>query len=238
MNRSTITLIVAATLALGVQSARAEHEKDLSRQNSQSAKQIIGTKVTNAQDEDLGEVQDIIVNVEAGTAPCAVIAHGGLFGAKRTKTAVPLSALKCSEDGKKFVISATKEQLKEASKTPTGSWAPVADSTWARNVDAYYGEPTPRDRFTRDTARDPNDARTYVRDPAPKGAELLMTPQDSALCERICDNVDVVHVRVQNGVTHIYGQVESEAARRDLEARVRAVPGVNMVESHVKVKNP
>lgn len=227
---------MAAALMFGVQGVRAEHEKDASSQKS--ASEIIGKKVTNAQDEDLGKVQDIIVNVGAGTAPYAVIAHGGVLGANRSKIAVPLSSLQCSADGKNVMISATKEQLQAASKTATGSWGPVAETEWARRVDAFYGQPTTmRERAARESVRDVNDTRTFVRDPAPKGAEALMTPQDGVLCEKICEAVDVVHVRVQNGVTHIYGTVDSDSARKKLESKVRSVPGVNTVESHLKVKS-
>ena len=174
-----------------------------------------------------------------GTAPYAIIASGGAFTGNRARVAVPLSCLECSPDGKNLTMNATKEQLQAASKTPTGAWAPVAENEWTKRVDAYYGEPAPRERYVRESARGNEDGtRTLVRDPAPKGAELLMTPQDQALCERICEDVDVVQVRVQNGVTHIYGTVESEEARRNLEARVRSVKGVNTVESHLRVKNP
>ena len=239
MNRLTLSLMACA-LAFGVQVSRAEHEKDIKALGSseRSATEIIGKKVTNAQNEDLGKIQDVIVNLDQGTAPYAVIASGGAFTGNRSKVAVPLSSLQCSADGKHLMLSATKEQLQSASKSPTGAWATVAEAEWTRRVDAYYGQPTPRERYVRDSARNSDGSRTFVRDPAPKGAELLMTPQDSALCERICEDVDVVHVRVQNGVTHIYGQVETDEQRRNLEAKVRAVPGVNTVESHLKVKNP
>ena len=237
MNRLTVSLLTAG-LVLGMQSTRADHEKEMKeRSSNKSANEIIGRKVTNAQNEDLGKVQDIIINVDAGTAPYAVIATGGVFGANRSKVAVPLSSLRCSADGKEVVMTATKEQLQSASKTATGAWIQVAESDWARRVDAFYGQPAPRDRFARDSFRG-DDSRTYVRDPQPKGAELLMTPQDAALSEKICESVDVTYVRVQDGVTHIYGQVENEEARKNLEAKVRAVPGVNAVESHLKVKNP
>ena len=93
-----------------------------------------------------------------------------------------------------------------------------------------------RGRFDRERVAEGTD-RTYVRDPAPKGAELLMTPADTALCEKVCDSLDLVQVRVENGVTHIYGQVEDEETRRSIESKVRAVPGVNRVESHLRVRN-
>jgi hypothetical protein len=237
MKRLTVPLM-AVVLALGTQAVRAEHEKAIKeiKTSERSASEIIGKKVTNAQNEDLGKIQDIIVNVDQGTAPYAIIASGGAFN--RARVAVPLSSLGCSPDGKDLTMNATKEQLQAASKTPTGAWAPVAETEWTKRVDAYYGEPTPRERYVRESARVNEDTRTLVRDPAPKGAELLMTPQDHVLCEKICEDVDVVHVRVQNGVTHLYGTVESEEARKNLETRVRSVQGVNKVESHLRVKNP
>src|SRR5258706_6597715 len=107
MNRLTVSMMAAA-LMFGVQSTRAEHEKQIEelRNPNKSTSEIIGRKVTNAQDEDLGKIQDIIVNVEAGTAPYAVIAQGGVFGPNRCRIAVPLSALQCSEDGKRLMMSA------------------------------------------------------------------------------------------------------------------------------------
>lgn len=241
MNRLNISLM-AFVLVLGMQAARAEHEKEIKELKGpeRSASDIIGKKVVNAQNEDLGKVHDIIVNVERGTAPYAVIASGGAFTGNRSKIAVPLSSLQCSADGKNLTMSATREQLQAAHKTASGAWAPAAESEWSRKVDGFYGEPTtaPRERYARDqTTRSSDDSRTFVRDPAPKGAELLMTPQDQALCEKICESTEVVHVRVQNGVTHIYGTVESEEARRNLETKVRSVPGVNTVESHLRVRN-
>ena len=240
MKRLTVTLM-AVVLALGTQGVRADHEKTIKelKTSERCASDIIGKKVTNAQNEDLGKIQDIIVNVDQGTAPYAIIASGGAFTGSRARVAVPLSCLDCAPDGKHLTINATKEQLQAASKTPTGAWAPVAEYEWTKRVDTYYGEPVLRERHVRESALgDDGNTRTFVRDPAPKGAELLMTPQDQALCEKICEDVDVVHVRVQNGVTHIYGTVESEEARKNLEARVRTVQGVKTLESHLRVKNP
>jgi sporulation protein YlmC with PRC-barrel domain len=246
----TVSLLAAGLLS--APSARADHEKELRTGKSQcSASEIIGQKVKNQQDEDLGKVQDLIVNHDSGTVPYAVIAHGGLFGAGRTKTAVPLESLKPSADGKFFVLNATKEQLQAAPRTASGEWA-SANAEWTRGVDGFYGTPViERSRYDRDrreasvttTTTTPADRtapgdRTFVRDPAPKGAEVLASPADTALCEKICESTDLVHVKVQNGITHIYGTVDNDDARKNLETKIRAVPGVNRVESHIKVRNP
>lgn len=228
-----VSLLTAAVAASTFQ-LRAEHEKGMPNAGK-SANEIIGTKVMNAQNEDVGKVHDLIVDVDSGQVPYAVIATGGLTD--RSKVAVPLSSLRCSPDGKSVMITATKDQLQAASKTPSGAWTTAANADWSKRVDGYYGQPTTRDRFDRDTTRETDASRTYVRDPAAKGgAEALMT-QDSAIGQKIADKVDVLQVRVHNGVAHLYGQVENDAARQSLENKIRSVEGVTRVESHLRTKN-
>lgn len=226
---SLAACLAIASLALTSVTARADHEKA----KQLSANEIIGKKVINAQNEDLGKVQDLIVNIDSGSVPYAVISSG--LGA-RHKVAVPLDSLQCSGDGKSFTLSATKEDLKAASKSPQGRWAIPENAAWTRNVDGYYGQPSSPERYSRQPGGDP-DTRVYARDPAPKGAERLMQPADRILCEKICDSIDNVRVDVDNGTAHLYGTVESDTARQNLENKVRAVPGVQKVESHLKLKN-
>jgi len=235
-------LPLAAGLLFGAQGICADYSKETvpaktaAQQPQIAATDLIGKRVTNAQDENLGKVQDVIINLEQRTAPCVVVASGGLLGANRSRIAVPFDALQCSADGSHLLISATKEQFQAASPTATGEWAPVAHLEWASKVDGFYGQP--KAIMARDGGRD-DSSRSFVRDPLPKGAEVLMTAQDGVLCERICESVDeVVHIRVNNGVTHLYGQVPDEEARQKLEAKVRSVPGVRSVQSHLKVKTP
>lgn len=228
-NKTSLAACLAiASLALASVTARADHEKS----KQLSANEIIGKKVINAQNEDLGKVQDLIVNFDSGSVPYAVISSG--FGA-RNKVAVPLDSLQCSGDGKSFTLSATKDDLKAASKSPQGRWAISENAAWTRNIDGYYGQPSSPERYSRQPAGEA-DTRVYTRDPV-KGAERLMQPADRVLCEKICDAIDNVRVDVDNGTAHLYGTVESDTARQNLENKVRAVPGVQKVESHLKMKN-
>src|SRR5262245_5844782 len=105
MTYRTISLMAVA-LMLGTQCPRAD-EKDAKSLRYQSAHEIIGKKVTNLQNEDLGRVQDVIVDFEKGAAPFAVITHGGMFSGNRSRIAVPLGYLRCSPEGKTLQMSAT-----------------------------------------------------------------------------------------------------------------------------------
>ena len=64
--------IVAVALMAGSFTLQAAHEGMPHKEKS--ANEIIGAKVSNAQNENLGKVHDIIINVDSGNAPYAVIA--------------------------------------------------------------------------------------------------------------------------------------------------------------------
>jgi sporulation protein YlmC with PRC-barrel domain len=233
---------------LATPEARAEHEKEKegaksgahsAKPSGKSVSQLIGQPVINDHEEKLGKVHDVIVDPLSGKAPYAIIALNTSISSTQNKIAVPLRDLKCSAEGKPILLRATPESLRTATKNLSGEWTQVRDAEWAQKVDGFYGSTVSGEqRYAPDTSPEGKDSRTFVRDPAPKGGELLIAPQDQALVDKICETVDVVHVRVQNGVTHIYGSVPSEQARQELETRVRAVQGVNTLESHVRVRNP
>jgi sporulation protein YlmC with PRC-barrel domain len=241
MQKKQITLLITlivASLVLTVTRGHAQFISGSARTDQIKASELIGKDVRNVQDEHLGKIQDLIVNCTSDYVPFAIISHGGTLGVGRLKTAVPMDTLKRSADGKSFILAATKEQLHAASKVASGPWAPVADTEWAKSVDGFYGQPTfARDRVERDNVDGTTEKRLYVRDPAPKGAEMLMTPADSVLCEKVCAAIDNVQVSVQKGVVKLSGTVENEAAKQSVETRVKNVTGVQRVENNLRTKN-
>lgn len=238
--QSLTASVAAIAVVIGLQFAYADHTSGSAGGRNASAKcasELIGKKVVNDQDEKLGKVQDIIIDVDAGSAPYAVISQGTLTSG-HNKIAVPLSSLHCASDGKAVVLSATKDDLQSATKTSGGEWAGVAEADWAQNVDGFYGHPVvliPASSTIvyRD---DVNSRDQFTPPPTRKGAEQLMALQDPTLAQRISDRLSVVTVRVENGVTHLYGTVDNADLRQDLESKIRSVQGVEKVENHLKVK--
>ena len=142
-----------------------------------SANDIIGKKVVNSQNEDLGKVQDLILNFDSGNVPYAIISSGF---AGRSRVAVPLDSLQCAADGKSFTLDATKEAFKAASKTPSERWVIVESAEWTKGVDGYYGQPS-RERYERQRLGEAADTRVFTRDPATvKGAEQYKCWKDFA----------------------------------------------------------
>jgi len=214
-----------------------------------TASDIIGKEVRNAADESLGKVSDLIVSLDSGRVPYAVIAHGGALGVGRTKTAVPISEIQYSANGKYVMMSATKEDLKAASKTCPDAWPRGRNAEWHRTIDGFYGQPSAFAswRFERDPLDGTPDRKEYVRDPNEKGATLLMKPADVEVYRRLSTTLrteaarpvptDGYKILVEDGVVTLRGQVDTEAEKQDLESKARTVPGVLRVDNQLTVRN-
>ncbi len=212
------------------------------------ASDLMGKEVRNANNEALGKVSDLIVSLDSGRIPYAIIAHGGALGVNRTKTAVPISELSCSGDHKTVMMSASKEDLRDASKNCPESWPRGQNMEWSRHVDGFYGQPSAFAswRMERDTLDTTVDRKQYVRDPNEKGASRLMKPADVEIYRRLSTELrtetrpvpaDGYTITVDEGVVTLRGQVDTTAEKQDIESKARSIPGVSRVDNELTVKN-
>jgi sporulation protein YlmC with PRC-barrel domain len=104
------------------------------------ASDVIGTTVKNNQDEKLGKVEDLAVDVESGRIVQVILSSGGFIGIGDTLTAVPPEALHCDVAHKVLRLDADKEKLKGAPKFAASNWAENSDSNHLAEVYRYYGQ--------------------------------------------------------------------------------------------------
>jgi sporulation protein YlmC with PRC-barrel domain len=107
-----------------------------------AADTLEGDDVVNAQGEDLGEIKDIMIDVQSGRVAYAVLSSGGFLGVGDKLFAIPWSALKLDADRKCFVLDVDKEKLTNAPGFDKHHWPSMADQTWAQQVHDYYGQKT------------------------------------------------------------------------------------------------
>src|SRR4029453_6991757 len=79
-------------------------------------KDIIGTRIKNAEGKDLGEVDQLLIDPSSGKVTRVVIGVGGLAGVGEKKVVVPWSELKFAPvtAGKKNAITMDQAQLNSA----------------------------------------------------------------------------------------------------------------------------
>jgi len=103
------------------------------------AETLIGNDVYNSQEEDLGDIKEIMLDVHNGKISYAVLSFGGVLGLGEKLFAVPWSAMRLDTINKRFVLDIGKERLDNAPGFDKDDWPDMADQTWQTNVHAYYG---------------------------------------------------------------------------------------------------
>ncbi len=103
-----------------------------------AADTLEGDSVRNAQGEDLGSIQHIMLDVPSGRIAYAVLSFGGWLGVGDKLFAIPWSALQLDTENKCFVLGVSKEQLKSAQGFNKDRWPSMADQRWATELHQFY----------------------------------------------------------------------------------------------------
>ena len=104
-----------------------------------SASTMIGTNVKNGQGEDLGKIEDMMVDTTTGAVSYAVLSFGGFLGIGEKLFAVPLQVMRVDTKDEEFVLNESKERLEEAPGFDKDNWPDSADPQWRQAVYDYYG---------------------------------------------------------------------------------------------------
>lgn len=81
------------------------------RMDSRRLSQVIGMDVENVGGTDLGEIEDLAIDMRSGRVAYALISFGGALNVGDQMAAVPWTAMKPRLDDDEFVLDTTREQL-------------------------------------------------------------------------------------------------------------------------------
>lgn len=104
-----------------------------------SASTLAGDSVRNSAGDDLGKVDEIMIDIPSGKIAYAVLSFGGVMGMGNKLFAVPWSALKVDEDEKCFILEMDKKTLEDAPGFDKSQWPDMADTGYATEVYEFYG---------------------------------------------------------------------------------------------------
>ena len=103
---------------------------------------ISGDAVRNSKGEDLGNIKDLMIDVDSGRGAYAVLAFGGVLGMGEKLVAIPFSALKLCPDEHKFQLDVDREKLERSHGFDKTNWPDMADRKWQQEVhDVYEAKP-------------------------------------------------------------------------------------------------
>lgn len=100
---------------------------------------LIGDSVVNGADEDLGDIKEIMLDMQTGQVAYAVLSFGGFLGMGEKLFAVPWQALHLDTVNQRFVLNIDRDRLQNAPGFNPDAWPDMSDISWANQIHTFYG---------------------------------------------------------------------------------------------------
>lgn len=105
---------------------------------------IIGDSVENPEGEDLGKIDELMINLETGTIEYVVLEFGAFLGMGGKLFAIPFKELKLDPVREIFILNRDKDYLKNAPGFDKDHWPETNDPDnysdgYYNNVGTYWG---------------------------------------------------------------------------------------------------
>ncbi len=104
-----------------------------------SSSTISSDHVKNSAGEDLGKIEDLMIDTDSGRVAYAVLSFGGFLKVGNKLFAIPWQALRLDSVNKQFVLDIDKSVLEKAPGFDKDNWPDMADPTFGTKVYKHYG---------------------------------------------------------------------------------------------------
>ena len=104
-----------------------------------SASTIVGDKVVNPQGENLGKLEELMIDLDEGRIAYAVLSFGGFLGMGDKLFAIPWQALQVDTVNERIVLDVPKETLENAPGFDKDNWPETTEREWLTGVYTHYG---------------------------------------------------------------------------------------------------
>ncbi len=104
------------------------------------ASSMIGTNISNPDNENLGEIKELVIDPYSGKVAYVVVAFGGFLGLGEKLFAIPFTEFNFSANTNtnQYILKVSKNRLKEAPGFDPDHWPSFADEQWHRDIHQYY----------------------------------------------------------------------------------------------------
>jgi len=104
-----------------------------------SSSTICSDRVKNDAGEDLGKIEDLMVDLNSGRIAYAVLSFGGFLKMGNKLFAVPWQALQVDTLNKQFLLNVDKTVLENAPGFDKDNWPDMADPRFGNSIYRHYG---------------------------------------------------------------------------------------------------
>lgn len=104
-----------------------------------AASELTRDKVKNLAGETLGDIEDLVIDLESGRIAYSVLRFGGKLGLGNKLFAIPWQALTLDPEKDCFLLDVKKETLQNAPGFDKDKWPDMSDTRWGAGVHTHYG---------------------------------------------------------------------------------------------------
>lgn len=142
--KTILSLSTACLICLpGIAGAKDEESLPLKYQRASA---VLGKKVENSTGENLGKIEDVVLDTKSGRIAYAVLSFGGFLGIGDKLFVIPWQALGEDSEKEVCVLAIDKEKLKRAPGFDKTSWPDMADPKFRDEVHRFYDIPVASSR--------------------------------------------------------------------------------------------
>lgn len=104
-----------------------------------SASTIAGDDVVNDAGENLGKIEEVMIDLDQGRIAYAVLSFGGFMGMGNKLFALPWDALAIDRENKRVVLNVPRDVLEASEGFDKSNWPDMADPAFRERTYAHYG---------------------------------------------------------------------------------------------------
>src|SRR5215470_18538174 len=97
-------------------------------------KDIYSERVRNSAGEDLGKIEELVIDVNTGRVAYAVLSFGGVLKMGNKLFAIPWEALRLDPQNKQFILNVDKTRLENATGFDKLNWPDMADARFRTTI--------------------------------------------------------------------------------------------------------
>lgn len=103
-----------------------------------SASTLAGYRVRSHENEDLGAIEEILIDASTGRVAYAVLCFGGSLGFGDKLFAIPWDLLRLNAPERTLILACERGQLEGAPAFQQDDWPDFDNETWDREIRDHY----------------------------------------------------------------------------------------------------
>lgn len=207
----------------------------------QRATKLMGLTVENLREENIGTVENLIVDLSAGRVMAVIVSTGGFLGMGDTLSVIPPTALRFNSEHDRLRLDTTKEALRDAPSFKSSEWPDFAQRDYTAGVYRAYKQEAYLERDADNAERNTRDRTGHTVTPADQGnsATDVTLTRDIRRAVVALDGLSVngknVKIVTVNGRVTLRGPVGTAEEKAKIVAIAHRVAGAANVDDQLEV---